>query len=131
MKKRDILLYLTSFILLAISFIMFIFAFIYVNRGIYFIYSGTALVLFCIANKLTEKKIRCNDGYNLLQAYLFYKKCEKHGINIKTSKLKATELSVISDIASDYDYCKEFNETQLKNLYEHGRETCMIIEKTK
>lgn len=131
MKKRDILLYLASFLFLALSFLMFILAFVYVNRGIYFIFSGATLVLFCVMNKLTEKKIRCEDGYNLLQAYFFYLRCEKQGIDVRATKIKEKEILVLADVASGYDYCKGFCESQLKELYRHGREAKILLGEKK
>jgi hypothetical protein len=110
---------------------MFIFAFIYVNRGIYFIYSGIALVLFCVVNKLTEKNIRCDEGYNLLQACLFYLRCEKNGISIKVGKIKDEDMKIISSVASAYDFCEKFTDAQLKELYRLGRETAVSLKQLK
>ncbi len=131
MKKKDILLYLSSFIVLAFSFIMFIFAFISVNRIGYYIVSGVTLGLFCVFNRLTEKKIRSKDGYNMLQAYLFYRRCQKNGLDVKVSKIKSEELSLISNLASGYDYCASFGEAQLKELYGCGREVKLLLEEKK
>lgn len=122
MKKKDIITHLLTYALLAISFIMFIFAFITVNKMFYYIFSGSFLILFCVFNKVSERKILCSDGYNLLQAYFFYTKCERRGVSVKASKLSGEDMKIISEVAGGYDYSKGFDENKLKELYRNGRE---------
>ena len=128
---KSILMYASSFILLAISFILFICAFLYSTKIIYYIFSGAFLTVFCIVNKYYEKKIECVDGYNLLQAYLFYLRCEKNGISIKAGKIKDEDMKIISSVALAYDFCEKFTDAQLKELYRLGRETAVSLKQLK
>ena len=131
MEKKNVLVYLSSFILLLISFCMFIYAFSYVTVISHYVYSGLFLLLFCIVNKMTEKKIMCKDGYNLLQAYLFYEKCRKNGVRSSPQKLKKSDKVLIIELAKAYDYCKDFTDEQVVELYSQGRSVINSEEKTK
>ena len=102
--KKNLMVFLASFLLLAISFALFIYAFLNPTKMIFYIFSGGFLILFCVINRLSEKKIRCADGYNLLQAYTFYLKCEKKGVSVKFTKIKDSDMQVISSIASGYEF---------------------------
>jgi hypothetical protein len=92
------------------------------SEAVYLAISTICLVLFCVTNRVADKKIRCKDGYNLFQAFLFYKKCNKKGVTTKANKLKKNDMQIISDIAKKYDYCKNFTDDQLKELYRCGEE---------
>lgn len=99
------------------------------NVKAYFFYSGLTLILFCVANKLTERKIMHKDGYNLLQAYLFYEKCKKKGINVSASKLTKKDKALLVELAEPYDYCNGFSENQIVELYNQGREVILTNQK--
>jgi hypothetical protein len=122
LKNKNLLLYLSSFLLLFIGFVLFVITKFSHREELYLSCSIICIILFCIANRVTDKKIQCKDGYNLFQAYLFYKKCNRAGVKAKASKLKKNDLQIIADVAKKYDYCKNFTDEQLKELYRRGEE---------
>ncbi len=40
----------------------------------------------------------------------------------KSNKLKKSDMQIIADVAKKYDYCKNFTDEQLKELYRRGEE---------
>lgn len=60
------------------------------------------------------------DGYNLMQAYLFYKKCNRKGITATPEKLNRKQADQILELALQYDYSKDFDLEKAKNLYKNG-----------
>lgn len=73
----------------------------------------------------------CEDGYNLMQAYLFYNKCKKNGITPSPQKLTKKEIEHIVELASSYDFSKDFDSVQAKNLYKNGYNVDREIKRKK
>ncbi len=131
MKKKEILLYLSTFIILAFSFIFLLVAFYFQTIMSYFLISAISFVIFAISNKSAAKGIACKDGYNLVQALLFYKRCLKNNLNKKPSKLTQSDILKIKAIAAEYEYSADFNNKQLQQLYTDGYETAKLFDRKK
>ena len=122
-SRKDILLYLLSFVLLAISFVFFILAFYHSIQISYYIFSTVFLIAFCIYYKLVSKRIACDEGYNLIQAYIFYKKCVKTGVIHKSKGFEEAELKTLMKVASEYDFAKKYDLHTIKKMYLNGYKT--------
>lgn len=128
-KLNGILLFILSIILLVAGIVCeFVSFFIFFGRERYYVYSALIIIfaglLYAVANKLTK----CEDGYTSIQAFMFYKKCIRAGVVSKPDKLNKKEIDIISEIASEYEYCKEFTVQQKKQLYKEGFEISRMLK---
>lgn len=127
--KRNILLFVFSFIFLAISFIFFGLAFYFETDKIYYFFVILFFTIFIILYCISSKQITCDDGYNLLQAYFFFKKCQKEA-GLSEVILKRNEES-IHELASKSEAFKDFDRKKSVRLYETGYYVSTILKKKK
>lgn len=124
--KNNLILFFLTFVLFLISVILFCFAFYYEQKiKIYFL---TALVftLFCISYYICNKKITCKDGYNMIQAYFFYKKYEKvYGKDLSNKERS----KAIYELAQENDSFENLDENQTMNLYMVGKYVSKLLKK--
>ena len=126
-KKKNIMLYLFSFVFLAISFVFFGFAFYFESEIVLYGLTLLFFILFCVFFYVFNKKITCKDGYNFMQAYFFYKKCEKNGLSTKPNKIDNKQVDFIRELALDNDYAKDFDAEKCKQLYKTGYEVSILL----
>lgn len=124
MKEIKNLKYLfCSFVILAALMAVFVKAFIS-NELIYFLISAVLTVVFILFYSFVIKKITCEEGFTVVQAFFFYKRCKKAGIvdfseNLDDDKKKCLEL-----ILSDYACAQSFDVSELGRFYEVGNMVC-------
>lgn len=120
--------WLFSFFILAIDFIIFMFCFYFERNLLLYIVCALVFAFFCVYYRWSNKKITCKDGYTLMQAYFFYKKCEKNKITTKPQKLNKEQADKILQLAKGYDYAEGFDLNKAKSLYHTGYHVEKLIK---
>lgn len=120
--------YFMSIAFLLLTFLMFIllFCFRQSDKNMYFICLAM-LIIFCIFYSSSNKKILCEDGYNWIQAYFFYKKCRAKGVKSKPHRIRKTEVEMILEVTKEFDFCRNFDCDKAVKIYEVGYEVSKII----
>ncbi len=129
MKELKYLKYFVASFLFLVAFAICFFIAFVKNELIYFLISAVLVTLFLVTYSISSKKITTKDGYTLVQAYDFYKKCLKEDVYNGSGILDGSNLSHVQPITDTCEYAKNLNAKQLKRLYSHGWAVAQYVGK--
>lgn len=118
--KMNILIWYFSFFPLIVCSVLFVLYFIFDTSYLYYFSMIFTFSLFVVLYVFANRRITCKDGYTLVNAISFYKKCVKLNIT-KISNEDAFNYKLM-DLATSFEYSLNLNLEQLHQLYSIGRE---------
>lgn len=77
---------------------------------------GLFFIAFTVLFTVSNKKLKLEQGYTVVQAMIFYKECRKAGIK----KNYRAEIAVKA--AGNFDFAKNLSESQVKELFNIGEQ---------
>lgn len=120
MKEIKNLKYLyCSIFVLAVLIIFFVKAFVS-NELIYFLISAALIIIFILLYSITNKKITCEDKYTVVQAFFFYEKCKKAGVENFSGELSDAQKKSLDAVFAEHQYAKDFDNEKLQKLFDVG-----------
>jgi len=117
--KKKILLIIATFIL-GVVVMLYGFWFIYTKTIIAMAILVVLVVLFCILYSCCIRRTTLSEGYTLIQAFLFYRKCKQIGVD--SSDPTEKNIEILRRITKDQGFTKDLDEEGLQKLYQIGKE---------
>ena len=125
---RHLVLYFLTIALFFSIIIIFLVIFCFQQTNVVLYIICALLLVVCGASYyVVNKKVTCDDGYTFIQAYFFYKKCLKEGVNPEPSRIDSNDLKIICDMIKKYDYCEGFDTDKAKGLFTIGYDVSKIM----
>lgn len=115
---RNIKLWYLSFVLLFVAVMLFLFCFFNDEQLIVFVVLVIDFFGFIVMYIGANKRIKHHDGYTLIQAMYFYRRCIQSGFDKERSE-KQFEQKII-DLARQIEYSNMLTNVQIINMYKIG-----------